>query len=263
MPRTKSAIMYNAQLKRRLIQAPMLACVALTVLLISLGATAHANGHEIASRAAPPNETLQMSDARILTLGDSMIAWHSVSKNSIADALAESLGEPVENRAIGGARIIYGLPITGAMGMKISKQYRGDDVDWVVINGGGNDLWLGCGCGVCDRKMARMISQGGTSGEIPKLVHDIRKAGARVIYLGYLRSPGVDSVIDACRALGDEFETRLSRMAAAHDGVYFLDVSGLVPNGDRSFHGVDMIHPSRKASRIIGQKLSHIIKTYD
>ncbi|WP_321365260.1 SGNH/GDSL hydrolase family protein [uncultured Celeribacter sp.] len=213
--------------------------------------------------AADSPETTMPQGPRILALGDSMIAWHSVSKNSIADALAETLGEPVENRAIGGARIIYGLPITGAMGMKISKQYRGDDVDWVVLNGGGNDLWLGCGCGACDRKMARMISQNGTRGEIPKLVRDIRKTGARVIYLGYLRSPGVESVIDACRVLGDDFEVRLSHMATALDGVYFLDVSDLVPSGDRSFHGVDMIHPSRKASRIIGQKLAQIIQTYD
>ena len=67
--------------------------------------------------AADSPETTMPQGPRILTLGDSMIAWHSVSKNSIADALAETLGEPVENRAIGGARIIYGLPITGAMGM--------------------------------------------------------------------------------------------------------------------------------------------------
>ncbi|SFJ51523.1 SGNH/GDSL hydrolase family protein [Celeribacter neptunius] len=201
--------------------------------------------------------------ARILTLGDSMMAWHGVSGASIADVLSVVLGEPVENRAIGGARIIYGLPITGAMGMKISKQYRGDKVDWVVINGGGNDLWLGCGCHKCDRKMARMIAADGTRGEIPRLVHQIRQTGANVVYLGYLRSPGVDSMIDACRDLGDEFEARVSAMAAQSDGVYFLDLSRLVPEGDRSFHGVDMIHPSKKGSRVIGEKLADLIRQID
>ena len=255
--------MFYDRLRRSPTVNPILAFVACLGLLISVGLSADAAGNEIAARSAPQSQPAPLRNARILALGDSMIAWHSVSKNSIADALAESLGEPVENRAIGGARVIYGLPVTGAMGMKISKQYRGDDVDWVVINGGGNDLWLGCGCGACDRKMARMISLGGKTGEIPKLVQSIRKTGARIIYLGYLRSPGVDSVIDACSALGDEFEMRLSRMATEFEGVYFLDVSDLVPSGDRSFHGVDMIHPSRKASRIIGQKLAHIIQTYD
>ncbi|NVK47081.1 MAG: SGNH/GDSL hydrolase family protein [Rhodobacteraceae bacterium] len=255
--------MFYDRLRRSSTVNPILAFVACLVLLIPVGLSADAAGNEIASRAAPQSQPAPLRSARILALGDSMIAWHSVSRNSIADALSDTLGEPVENRAIGGARIIYGLPITGAMGMKISKQYRGDEVDWVVLNGGGNDLWLGCGCGACDRKMARMISQNGTRGEIPKLVRDIRKTGARVIYLGYLRSPGVDSVIDACRTLGDDFEVRLSRMATELDGVYFLDVSDLVPTGDRSFHGVDMIHPSRKASRIIGQKLAQIIQAYD
>jgi len=215
------------------------------------------------ARAESAHAESESETSRILALGDSMMAWHAISNSSIADAMSEILGEPVDNRAIGGARIIYGLPVTGAIGMKISKQYRGEDADWVVINGGGNDLWLGCGCGKCDRKMARMIAPNGQSGEIPRLVWRIRETGARVIYLGYLRSPGVDSVIDACRELGDEFETRIARMVRAMDGVYFLDVSNLVPDGDRSFHGVDMIHPSKKASRVIGHKLAEVIRMVD
>lgn len=200
---------------------------------------------------------------RILALGDSMMAWHLISRNSISDALAKSLGEPVESRAITGARIIYNLPISGAMGLNISRQYHGEEVDWVVMSGGGNDLWFGCGCRQCDRKMARMISPTGRTGDIPALVDRIRSTGAQVVYIGYLRSPGVDSAIDACRDLGDELEERLSRMTAQRNGVYFLDVSNLVPYGDRSYHGADMIHPSRKASAIIGAKVAQIIRRFD
>ncbi|WP_434289973.1 SGNH/GDSL hydrolase family protein [Celeribacter sp. SCSIO 80788] len=233
--------------------------------LIASGETAFASGSEIAARSAGPSDTPQIerSGPRILALGDSMMAWHLVSKSSIADVLSQSLGEPVENRAMGGARILYGLPISGAIGMNITKQYRGDAVDWVVINGGGNDLWLGCGCKACERKMTRMISPEGTAGAIPELAREIRNSGARVIYLGYLRSPGVESVIDSCRELGDAFEARLTQMVRAMDGVYFLDVSKLVPEGDRSFHGADMIHPSKKGSRVIGQKLADVIRQVD
>lgn len=235
--------------------------------VIVSGEIASANGSEITSRAAPANDAPQIDsgegEPRILALGDSMMAWHLVSRNSIADVLGRVLGEPVENRAMGGARILYGLPISGAIGMNITKQYRGEAVDWVVINGGGNDLWLGCGCGACERKMNRMISAGGTAGAIPALTHEIRQKGARVVYLGYLRSPGVDSMIDSCRELGDAFEARVANMVRAMDGVYFLDLSRLVPEGDRSFHGADMIHPSKKGSRVIGQKLADLIRQVD
>ena len=151
--------------------------------------------------------------AKILAIGDSLMAWHLISQTSISDAVATKLGEPVLSRAVAGAKIIHGLPISGALGLKISKQFRDESWDWVIMNGGGNDLFLGCGCGKCDRRMSRMISPNGAAGDIPSLVHKIRQTGARIVYIGYLRSPGVASVIDECRAHGNELEGRLARMA--------------------------------------------------
>ncbi|WP_254679308.1 SGNH/GDSL hydrolase family protein [Celeribacter baekdonensis] len=201
--------------------------------------------------------------ARILAIGDSMMAWHGITGNSIADALSDALDEPVVNRSVAGARIIYGLPITGALGLKIAKQYHGKPWDWVVVNGGGNDLWLGCGCGKCERKINRMVAKNGTSGDIPQLITRIRKTGARVVFIGYLRSPGVDSIIDACRPSGDALEARLIQMAKEMDGVYFLSIADLVPDGDRSFHGADMIHPSKKGSKAIGRMVADLIRQVD
>jgi len=45
--------------------------------------------------------------------------------------------------------------------------------------------------------------------------------------------------------------------------VFFHSIADLVPSGDRSFHGLDMIHPSRKASQIIGQQVAALIKRAD
>jgi hypothetical protein len=210
-----------------------------------------------AQDAAPSN------DAKILAMGDSLMAWHLVSKNSIADAAAKSLGEPVRSRAMGGAKIIHPLPLTGALGMKISRQFEDKSWDWVIMNGGGNDLFLGCGCGKCDRRMMRMIAPNGSAGEIPALVSKIRATGARVVYIGYLRSPGVDSAIDECRAHGDELETRLANMAKHDSGVYFVPLDDMVGNGDRSMHGADMVHPSRKASALIGARVAKVIQRAD
>mgnify|MGYP001825923844 FL=1 len=159
-----------------------------------------------------------------------------------------------------GARILYGLPISGSLGLNITKQYRPGQWDWVILNGGGNDLWLGCGCIICDRKLNRLIAKDGSKGEIPKLVSKIRKSGAQVIYVGYLRSPGIASLIDHCRNEGNELESRIDAFANSDEGVHFLSLSDLVPNKDRSYHGPDMIHPSVKASKAIGAMIAEIIQ---
>ena len=104
-------------------------------------------------------------EARILAIGDSMMVWNGLIGQSIPDVLAEELAAPVVDRAVTGARMIYRLPITGAAGLSIPKQYRGGDWDWVILNGGGNDLWFGCGCGSCDAKLDRMLTADGTEGE--------------------------------------------------------------------------------------------------
>jgi len=199
-------------------------------------------------------------NARILAMGDSLLASHRISKKSITNTVEDKLDKPVIDRSVMGARILYSLPISGSLGMSISKQYKAGNWDWVILNGGGNDLWLGCGCILCDRKIDRLISNGGQTGAIPKLISKLRGTGARVIYVGYLRSPGVGSMIDHCRNEGDELERRIDIFAQKDDGVYFLSLADLVPYGDRTYHGADMIHPSIKASRIIGERVAEIIQ---
>lgn len=197
---------------------------------------------------------------RILAMGDSMMSWNGGGGNSIPEVIANELRQPVMSRAVSGAHVIYNLPITGSAGLKISRQYVKGDWDWVVLNGGGNDLWLGCNCNDCGARMNKMISQDGSKGVIPSNVAKLRATGAQVIYLGYLRSPGVGSIIEHCRDDGDELERRLARMAQGMNGVHFLSVSGMVPSGDRSFHAVDMIHPSVKASHEIGKRAAAIMR---
>lgn len=203
--------------------------------------------------------------ARILVIGDSLLAWHSTSGASVADNLEKMLGEPVYDRSLAGARMLYVLPITGAMGLSIPKQFRKGDsgYDWVIVNGGGNDLWLGCGCGKCERTMKRLIHAAGDRGAIPKLVARIRETGARVIWLGYLRSPGFNTPIEECKDEGDELEARIDRMSGFDDGVTFLSITDLVPPGDLSYHALDRIHPSPKASRAIAGRLAAIIRAQD
>lgn len=214
----------------------------------------------LAVLAACTEPVTRNDTSRILAMGDSMMAWHGTAHRSIPHAIENELGEPVINRSVVGAQMIYELPISGALGMNIGKQYRQGDWDWIVLNGGGNDLWLGCGCSRCDKRINRLISADGHYGTIPALVRRLRSSGAQVIFVGYLRSPGVGSVIEHCKDDGDELEARIARLAASDPGFHFLSLADLVPPGDRSFHAADMIHPSVKASSAIGQGIARIIR---
>lgn len=201
--------------------------------------------------------------SRILLMGDSLMAVHGATGRTVANGVARTLGEPVTDRSAMGARIIYGLPITGAMGMNIGKQFRAGNWDWIIVNGGGNDIWFGCGCTACERKLNKLISSDGGHGRIPKMVRQLRNTGARVIYVGYLRSPGVGSPIENCKDEGDILEQRIATMAAADQGLFFMSLKELVPHGDRSFHTFDMIHPSVKGSDAIGRMVAGIIRVND
>ena len=198
--------------------------------------------------------------ARILTMGDSLLATHQITGRSVSDNVENVLGEPVVDRSVIGAHVIYNLPITGGLGLNISKQFLPGRWDWIILNGGGNDLWLGCGCTLCNHRMERLISRDGRFGQIPNLIASLRATGAKVIYVGYLRSPGVHSPVDHCRSTGDELERRVTTNAASDDGVFFVSLQDLVPSGDTSFHAVDMIHPSFKGSAAIGNRIAQIIK---
>ncbi|MFC4668760.1 SGNH/GDSL hydrolase family protein [Seohaeicola nanhaiensis] len=198
--------------------------------------------------------------AHILAMGDSMLAWNRADDMAIADQVEKILGQPVIDRSVVGAHVIYQLPVSGKMGMKIVNQYRPGDWDWVILNGGGNDLWLGCGCARCEHRMDKLVARDGRSGDIVNMVSMIRATGARVVYLGYLRSPGFGSPIEHCHDEGDELDRRLQKMAAADPGVFFVPLSDLVPSGNKSFHDFDHIHPSVKGSTAIGARVAAVIE---
>ncbi len=198
--------------------------------------------------------------ARILAVGDSFMAWKSGNKEGIPDYLERELGEEVIDRSVAGSYITRTLPVGAKLGLVIPYQYRAADWEWVILTGGGNDLRFGCGCRRCEKKLDSLISTDGTSGAIPEFVQQIRADGAQVIFVGYLPSPGVVSVVDVCENEGVVLENRLMRIAASDPGVHFLSNANLVPFGDRSFHAEDMIHPSEKTRLNITTRLAAIIR---
>lgn len=200
----------------------------------------------------------ESSEARVLVMGDSMMAFNRAGGGSVADAIESGLGEEVIDRAVTGAGVLGNSASEGIPGQFVSH-----DWDWVVLNGYGNDLLWGCGCGACAPQVTRLISADGSSGAIPDLVERLRDGGARVIYTGYLRTPGFASPVEGCVALGDEMDRRLAAMAAQDAGVFFLSLADLVPHGDQSFHGPDRVHPSPKGSLAIGGRVVGLIRAVE
>jgi len=190
------------------------------------------------------------SPLKILAIGDSLMAWNGIVRGSIPDVIELASGGELLDRSQ-----IASFVLTGGL----ERQYVEGDWDWVVVTDGGNDLWLGCGCQRCDATLDKMISQDGSSGRIPSLLSRILRDDARILYVGYLRSPGIDSLIDHCATYGTEFERRIDALAASQERITFLSLADLVPYGDRTYHALDMIHPSRKASFDIGYSATQII----
>lgn len=217
----------------------------------------------IISLLGTPAGADKQAPLNVLVMGDSLFSTHMNSERSVGDVLSKELNATLRNMPAPGARMIYNLPLTGAMGFSIPKQFRKGDWDWVVLNGGGNDVFLGCACARCERKINKMINEDGSDGVIPKLITRLRDTGARVVYVGYLRSPGINTPIENCKDEGDMLEARIAKLAQQDEGVDFLSLQDLVPDGDLTYHGWDRIHPSPKASRAIANLVLDVIKRAD
>ncbi|NVO54469.1 SGNH/GDSL hydrolase family protein [Rhodobacteraceae bacterium B1Z28] len=188
------------------------------------------------------------------------MAWNSTSGSSIPDVIEENIGAPVVDRTVSAAWLQTQFNAEGKPKTGVQAQFVEGNWNWAVVNGGGNDLMLGCGCMRCDAVLDNMISADGQSGQIPQFLRQIRSRGTRVIYVGYLRSPNLITPIEHCKSEGDEFEARIAKLAQQEDGITFASMQDVAHPGDPSYFSFDLIHPSRKSSRIIGERVAEIIK---
>ncbi|OWU84177.1 GDSL family lipase [Oceanicola sp. 22II-s10i] len=184
--------------------------------------------------------------ARVVVAGDSVMAWNRVAGGSVADRLQSRLGEPVGDVSIPLAQV------TGGVGsLNIPAQLQGLRVPVVVVNGGANDLGVGCSCPDCGAVLDRLISEDGRSGAIPALVADLRGRGSRVIWADYYTSPRYAGT--TCEQTYRVLERRLGRMADADPGVTLADMDDVFSPDDPTLFAADRTHPSELGSdRIAG-----------
>ncbi len=215
----------------------------------------------LAAWVAGCTDTAPRGGGDILVLGDSIMAWNSSANASIPDVMSRELGRNVVSKAVPGAQFDNASAIAGAVGFDIQRQFSGGRWNWVVINGGANDLGSDCGCGACGPVVDALIGADARSGSIPAFIQKIRGAtGAKVVWMGYYAGNGQGS-FKGCRDDLVELEARLARFATSQAGVSFVDSEDVIDRNDRSLFAGDNTHPSAKGSALIGATLAQYIKS--
>jgi len=190
-------------------------------------------------------------NARILAMGDSIVAWNRGVGASISDVIEARLGEEVVDASVAGAKLRQG-GLRASIGFSIPDQYRDGDWDAVVLNGGGNDLIGTCGCHRCDTTLDRLVQQ-----DYPALLN--RLGDTQVFILGYYGLAGDrPGSFDACEDDLIELERRLTRLAASRPNVYAVPIRAAI-TGKPELYDDDRVHPSPEGSTIIGALVSRAL----
>lgn len=189
----------------------------------------------------------------IIAIGDSIFEWNVDDDASIPDVVGAELGVTVANRAISGTWLTQGEDA-------IPKQYVSRDWRAVIMDGGANDLNDECGCGDCDDLIDEMVSADGRRGVLPSFVDEASADGVPVVFWGYYEVPdSADHGFDRCNDVVDVLGARLTALAAADDGFYFVDGREQVSATDLQYFDDDHAHPSVAGSRVVGEQIARAI----
>ncbi|MDA8747355.1 SGNH/GDSL hydrolase family protein [Litoreibacter sp.] len=209
---------------------------------------------------ALPGHALDES-RQVLVVGDSLLDWHRIKGNAIPQVLARQTGWTVRSRAASGAKMY----LTGAEDNPrsvVPAQYEAGPWDWVVINGGANDLLTKCGCSRCEKVISGILSKDGKSGIMADLVKRARADGAGVVMIGYIGNPRLN-LFSGCRNEVLELVRRQKILAARDKGVSYFSTRAVVEIKKRSSFAFDGIHPSQKSTKRIGAHLAQTMKQLD
>ena len=198
--------------------------------------------------AEPEIERPMGEDA--IAIGDSVLEWNLEEGASIPEVFAEQSGLAITHAAISGTRVLGGED-------SIPSQYVSGEWQVVLIDGGANDVGPdGCGCGDCVEVVDELVSEDLATGAMVELVDRVLADSAEVILLGYYR-PAADSEFGACDEELVAVNTRYAALAAAREGVTFVDMGEAIDYpSDPSDFSEDGIHPSVAGSRAVGEYIA-------
>lgn len=190
-----------------------------------------------------------IENAKILAIGDSIFEWHIWNQHSVPEQLGRELGMSVYNNAISGSLITEETP-TG-----IRNQYIEGDWEWVVMDGGGNDLNILCQCDKCSETQDKVEA---TYKDF--LQQLLERENLKIIIWGYYGLPEKAKYgFDECHDDFEELRQRQKKIADTDKRIFFVDGSREITGDDKSYFYIDKIHPSRKGTEVIGRQLSEVI----
>ena len=194
-------------------------------------------------------------DETLLVVGDSILAWNRPNGWSVAQLVEAQVDLRVTDVSVPGAQFLFGK---GA----IREQAPDGDWDWVVLDGGGNDLNRGCACGPCEGVLQVLISEDGQTGAFPEFVDALTAGGSKVVVYGYMGLPdGVSYGFTTCGGAMAELTRRFEKMSAARRQVWVVDGRQLYDGTDLSYFDHDQLHPSQKGSKAIADAVAEVVRS--
>ena len=185
----------------------------------------------------------------MLAVGDSVLAWNRLSGGDIPRVAAQATGRAVDNRSVIGARMLTGIP----------GQYRDGPWDWVIVNGGANDLRGSCGCTGCDDTLDDLVTPDGQGGAMSDFARDIASRGPGVVLLGYYGTSVAGGPFAACGDELTELSRRLALLADSDPAILFVDAKDVIDTANLDLYARDLAHPSAAGSALIGQLIADAI----
>ncbi|MGR3435709.1 MAG: SGNH/GDSL hydrolase family protein [Shimia sp.] len=181
----------------------------------------------------------------VLVMGDSTLAWN---RQGVARGLEAALGVSAEGRAVPGANMSAEGLGQRILGGQVPGQYRDGPWDWVVVNGGANDLLSECDAGGCGPVVDGLVSADGARGEIPTMIAQLRATGARVVWVDYYLSPRGLADLSPKNPDFEALQERTRAMAARDPGVLWVDMGDVLDPRDPDDFARDRLHPSAVGS---------------
>ena len=198
----------------------------------------------LAGCAAP-----QRGAPTMLAVGDSVLSWSRLSGGDIPRVAAAATGRAVDNRSVIGARFLTGIP----------GQYRDGPWDWVIVNGGANDLRGTCGCDGCDDTLDALVAPDGRTGAMADFARSLVAKGHGVVLLGYYDTSVAGGPFAACADELAELSRRLDLVADTDPAILFVDAGDAIDPANLDHYARDLAHPSFAGSALIGRLIAGAI----
>ena len=185
--------------------------------------------------------------AEIYAIGDSIFDWYVGSGDSAPEKLGKNLNREVYNAAISGAMM------TDDSEYAIPNQYQEGNWDWIVMDGGANDLNDLCACGECND----------VQDNIEAALTDFvaaREAKISVIIWGYYGIPeNAEFGFDRCGEELAELSVRQQAIAETDNGIHWVDGREVIDGQDSAAFDTDMVHPSVMGAELIAKQIADVI----